>query len=149
MPDKIDKNLTDRGLLPTGTAGRLARDFIEVAPQPDVDRYRGALLAGACGDALGRPVEGAEPDEIQAMHGELRDFVPWPGWESGPAGTFTDDTQLTMWLAQAALEGGDDHPDHFARLLAERLDSIRGIGQATHRAITRLRVVEVGRSFGG
>jgi ADP-ribosylglycohydrolase/uncharacterized protein YegL len=44
-----------------------------------------------------------------------------------------------MWLAQAILTGGDDHPARFAQLLTERLESIRGIGQATRRSIIRLR----------
>ena len=77
MPDKIDKNLTDRGLLPTGTAGRLATDFIEVAPQPDVDRYRGALLASADHFTLRcrNEVDSVVVDELDVRDGRM---VPGP-----------------------------------------------------------------------
>ena len=54
--DAINQELTDRGLMPAGEAGPEARHFIEAAAVPDIDRFRGALLGGACGDALGHPV---------------------------------------------------------------------------------------------
>ncbi len=135
---EIDTELTNRGLLPTGPAGTKAQQFIAAADAPDPDRYRGALIGSAIGDALGRPVESVIPAKIQAQYGELRDFVPRRGWNGGPVGTFTDDTQLTLWTARALLDAGDDHPADFGRVLTERLDSIRGIGQATRRSIIRL-----------
>ncbi len=135
----IDTELTKRGLLPIGPAGTKAEQFITAADAPDADRYRGALLGTAIGDALGRPVESVRPADIQVHYGELRDFVRWHGWSGGPVGTFTDDTQLTLWTARALLEGGEDHPEVFGRVLTERLDSIRGIGLATRRSIIRLK----------
>ena len=124
---------------PTGTAGALATAFIAAAPAPTADRYRGALLGSACGDALGRPAESQPPARIKARHGQIRDFMPWHGWNGGPVGTFTDDTQLTLWTARAILDGGAEHPAAFGRTLVDRLDSIRGIGQATRQAIIRQR----------
>jgi ADP-ribosylglycohydrolase len=135
----IDTNLTNRGLLPTGTAGPLATAFIAAADVPTADRYRGALLGSASGDALGRPFESVRPDRIKARHGKIREFIKWSGWNDGPVGTFTDDTQLTLWTARAILDAGDDHPAAFAGTLVERLDAIRGIGQATRQAIIRHR----------
>ncbi|MFT5204622.1 MAG: ADP-ribosylglycohydrolase [Candidatus Aldehydirespiratoraceae bacterium] len=138
-PHDIDTNLTNRGLLPTGTAGSLATAFIAAADVPTADRYRGALLGSASGDALGRPVESMAPDRIKARHGKIREFMPWRGWNGGPVGTFTDDTQLTLWTARAILDAGDDHPAAFARTLVERLDAIRGMGRATRQAVIRHR----------
>jgi len=135
---KIDTELTNRGLLPTRPAGTKAEQFIAGAHVPEINRYRGALIGTAIGDALGRPVESVTPARIQARYGELRDFVPRRGWNAGPVGTFTDDTQLTLWTARALLAAGDDHPADFGRILTEQLDSIRGIGMATRRAIIRL-----------
>jgi len=135
----IDTELTNRGLLPTGTAGPAATHFIGAADAPTADRFRGALLGSACGDALGRPVEGAPPAAIKARHGQVREFMPWQGWNGGPVGTFTDDTQLTLWTARAILDAGDEHPAAFGRTLVERLDAIRGIGGATRQAIVRHR----------
>ncbi len=132
----IDQELTDRGLLPTGTAGAEAIRYITTAPEPTPDRFRGALLGTACGDALGRPVETWTPKRIHAQHGTLRDFVPRVGRRrTTPAGTISDDTQLTSWTAEAILQG-DDHAPFFAKTLANRLRSIRGIGSGTRRAIT-------------
>jgi len=69
----------------------------------DADQYRGVLLGCAIGDALGAPVEGWAAAEIAAVHGgPLKGFLPG-GYG---AGAFTDDTQLTVALAEALLEGG-------------------------------------------
>jgi ADP-ribosylglycohydrolase len=35
-----------------------------------------------------------------------RDYQPWQGWQSGPKGTITDDTQMTMWMAESILAAG-------------------------------------------
>ncbi len=69
----------------------------------DADQYRGVLFGCAIGDALGAPVEGWAAAEIAMAHGgPLKSFLPG-GYG---AGAFTDDTQLTMALAEALLEGG-------------------------------------------
>ena len=98
---------------------------------------RGCLLAGAAGDALGRPAEGRPPRRTFERYGRLRDFVPWRGWRSGPIGTFTDDTQLTLWTAESLLADDGPHHEVFAGLLAERRAHIRGRGRATDDAIAR------------
>ncbi len=134
-----DTLLTDRCLLPTSHAGPFSTAFMATARPAPASRFRGALLGTACGDALGRPVETRTPAAIQARYGELRDFVPWRGWTGGPTGTFTDDTQLAIWSARAVLEAGDEHPERFSRILAERLGNIRGIGRATRQAVVRLK----------
>lgn len=58
------------------------------------DRFRGLMLGTAVGDALGRPVEG-HPEVSQSYIEEIL---------AGPRSmTYTDDTAMTMWLAESLL----------------------------------------------
>lgn len=62
-------------------------------------RYRGALLGGAVGDALGAPVEFMTLEAIQQHFGKMGITNLSAGrW---PLGSITDDTQLTMFTAEA------------------------------------------------
>lgn len=67
----------------------------------DTSRFRGCLLGGAVGDALGAPVEFMSLDEIRSRFGP-RGVT---GLEDGawPAGSITDDTQLTLFTAEGLL----------------------------------------------
>lgn len=103
------------------------------------DRYHGCLLGGAIGDALGRPGEGRNPAKIAERHGELRDFQPWRGWKSGPVGTITDDTQLTMVVAKNYLASGRLDPADLGQRFADWLDVGRGKGATCTRAALRLK----------
>ena len=64
-------------------------------------RFRGCLLGGAVGDALGAPVEFLALDEIVRAYGEpgIRDYAP----AYGKLGAITDDTQMTLFTAEAVL----------------------------------------------
>jgi len=67
------------------------------------DRFRGCLLGGAVGDALGASVEFMKRSEI------LRRFGPEGITEYAPAygglGKITDDTQMTLFTAEGLLRG--------------------------------------------
>lgn len=64
-------------------------------------RYRGCLLGGAVGDALGAPVEFMDIATIRKQFGSggIRDFVPY----AGKLGAITDDTQMTLFTADGLL----------------------------------------------
>lgn len=66
-----------------------------------VERYRGCLLGGAVGDALGAAVEFLSLDEIKKRFGRrgITDFAEI----YGRIGAITDDTQMTMFTAEGVL----------------------------------------------
>lgn len=66
-----------------------------------LSRFRGCLLAGAVGDALGAPVEFMPLDEIVGRYGPVGPL----DLEAGPypAGSFTDDTQMTLFVAEGLI----------------------------------------------
>lgn len=73
----------------------------------DKNYFRGCLLGGAIGDALGWPVEFLTIDEIKKRYGE-KGIIDLVIGEMGKA-EITDDTQMTLFTAEGvltALEGG-------------------------------------------
>jgi ADP-ribosylglycohydrolase len=64
-------------------------------------RFRGCLLGGAVGDALGAPVEFLHWEEIERIYGKqgIRDYAP----AYGKIGAITDDTQMTLFTAEGML----------------------------------------------
>lgn len=67
----------------------------------------------AIGDALGAPVEFLSPDQIRARHGPdgVTELAAWGGH---PAGSFTDDTQMTLATAVGLLSAFRDHAEQGA-----------------------------------
>ncbi len=63
-----------------------------------MDKFRGSLLAGAVGDALGAAIEFEHMDAIRARFGPsgLTDFAP----AYGKLGAITDDTQMTLFTLE-------------------------------------------------
>jgi ADP-ribosylglycohydrolase len=126
----------------------------------DEAKFVGCLLGGAIGDALGMPFEGWSRAQI-AEHGEIRDFAPAtrtapvviPLGELGESefeetlrpGQWTDDTQLTLALAETLIEeGGLFVPEAWAHKLVRWLnDAPRGPGLSTLQAALQLRAGDV------
>ncbi|MHB8895256.1 MAG: ADP-ribosylglycohydrolase family protein [Candidatus Geothermincolia bacterium] len=73
-----------------------------------LDKFKGAMLGCAVGDALGMPVEGLSGPAIIEKHGRVTDFID----ERFGAGRLTDDTQMTVTLAQAIIEMGKFDKGH-------------------------------------
>ncbi len=124
-----------RTLIPTDITGSM------LTPNPLVDyrdRYRGAMLGTAIGDALGRPVESRSPERIRARYGLVTDFIPWLESDDGPAGKFTDDTEMSLCVAQSIIERGGIDPEDLADRFRAWGRIGRGMGSATRDACRRL-----------
>ncbi|MCL1829322.1 MAG: ADP-ribosylglycohydrolase family protein [Oscillospiraceae bacterium] len=68
------------------------------------DRFLGALLGVAVGDALGAPLEFLSAEEIKKRHGgEVRDMIGG-GWLNVVPGEITDDTEMTLAVAEGIVE---------------------------------------------
>ena len=111
-----------------------------VTAEPRVDRFRGALLGLAVGDAIGTSVEFSPPGS----------FAPVTDMVGGgpfnlPAGAWTDDTSMALCLAESliACEGFDpvDQLTRYVRWYRDGHLSSTGtcfdIGTATRQALHR------------
>ena len=113
-----------------------------------LDRFRGCLLGGAVGDALGMPTEGYTAQEIMSRFGPIKEMLPAleSHFHSGLlAGQFTDDTEETLLLAESLVESCGFSAESFAERLAswgriwtmdERQN--RGVGFVTRSAVEAL-----------
>lgn len=138
-PSEAYASLKGGGLLPPDDIddGRLPRE-----PRLSHELYktkaRGSLVGGAIGDALGRPAEGRPPWKIKQTYGLLTDFIPWYGWQDGPRGTVTDDTQMTICVARCLTECGVLDPEDLARKFVDWLPEGRGKGRSCVAAVENL-----------
>ena len=81
------------------------------------DRVRAMILAGAVGDALGANIEFDRLPEL-ARHVDratLRHTYPTGAY---PPGAITDDTQMTLFTAEAMIRARDGHNTDFAHEIA-------------------------------
>jgi tetratricopeptide (TPR) repeat protein len=101
------------------------------------ERIAGALMAYACGDALGLPWENASRASAVPPASHIEQLPPREGW---PRGVTSDDTALTLLVARhlAERDGGCD-ANAFLAELAEQEPMIRGLGPTTTAAIEHFR----------
>jgi poly(ADP-ribose) glycohydrolase ARH3 len=89
------------------------------------DRAGGALLGTFVGDALGMPFEGrphtAIPEDIEMVEARRG------------RGTYTDDTQMMIALAESLIARGGVDPEHLARAFLDAYEPERGYGAGTRR----------------
>ena len=141
LSDLVRVSLSDRKLLPIGSAPPAQRQ--PVPSERRVDSARGAILGTAIGDALGRPAEGRHPAGLRGQEEAFRDFQPWGGHYSGPKGTITDDTQMTMCVAESLLATrGRIDPEDLARRFVDWLPNGRGTGHTCVTAVYHLQMGE-------
>lgn len=95
----------------------------------------GVLLALACGDALGEPVEGWSADQIAAEYGTLTEF----GDGRVPPGGLTDDTEQALRLARSLTDCGEFDANDVARRFVQWYEGgAVGIGGLTRRVLSRI-----------
>ncbi len=100
----------------------------------DEDAAAGALLGTFAGDALGMPFEGASPERIRDEHGRITRM----GEARAGKGTYTDDTQTMIALAESLIAEERVDPQALARTLVDHHDPARGYGQGTTRVFRML-----------
>lgn len=99
------------------------------------DRYIGCMVGVAVGDALGAPLEFMSRAEIAAAHGEVRELIGG-GWLNVDAGEWTDDTQMTLAVAESIVARGGIDPREIARrFVAWAATNPKDIGNITRMAI--------------
>jgi ADP-ribosylglycohydrolase len=91
-----------------------------------LERFKGAIVFSAIGDALGWPTEfGRYPKEVKERFGDkyLNRYISWQKMVGGKfwgyretikEGEYSDDTQLTLAVYRCIDENGDFKPDKFA-----------------------------------
>lgn len=95
---------------------------------PRLDRARGALLGTFVGDALGMPFEGAPPASIPERLEMLDARLG--------RGTYTDDTQMAIALAESLVECGGVDEEHIGKAFLAAYDPQRGYGSGTRAVLT-------------
>jgi poly(ADP-ribose) glycohydrolase ARH3 len=98
-----------------------------VIASSELDRARGALLGTFVGDALGMPFEGASP-------GELPEKIEMVEARLG-RGTYTDDTQMMIALAESLLARGRVDEEHLASAFRDAYEPERGYGGGTRQVL--------------
>ena len=87
-------------------------------------KFLGALVGTAVGDALGMPFEGYDPKHIQSRYGEVKDMFPG----KLPAGSYTDDTEMMIGVAESLIESYGFNGEHMAKTFIKNFNSSRGYG---------------------
>src|SRR5262245_17056205 len=95
-----------------------------------LDQYVGCLLGLATGDALGAPYEGG-----------VLERLAWRILQCRAVGSlrWTDDTQMSLDLAESLLAEGEVRPDALARRLAAGYRWSRGYGPGAAKVLKRIR----------
>lgn len=105
-----------------------------------LDRVRGALLGGLCGDAIGRPAECLSYQEIAARYGRITGPLEQQGRKAGDA---TDDSALKHMLCEAIVRAqAEVAPADWAAVWRERM-SPDGFWVPVQNAYFRLMVQNI------
>lgn len=118
------------------------------------NKVKGLFVGGAIGDALGMPVEGWSAEKIAEKYSRIEKYLipvdhKYYSPEQNPAGSTTDDTQLTRATALGLMHGGieenceNDYAEHYLEKIAKQhvcamKVSTVGWGSTTRDSIRRL-----------
>ncbi len=101
-----------------------------------MERTTGALLGAACGDALGAPIEFMDPLTVRRRYGKITDMMGGGPWA---AGEWTDDTGLTLCLAEGILDDPGDPVPAAGRRIVEWSQTAKDIGPTISAALVGFR----------
>lgn len=86
------------------------------------NKISGALYGIAVGDALGGPLEFMDRQEIKEKHGYVTEMIGG-GWLRLAPGETTDDTAMTLAVAEGIIEAPDDPVSAIGKRFIEWLES--------------------------
>lgn len=109
--------------------------IISVDKSKLTDHIRGALIGTFVGDALGRPVEAYSFRAIEDKYGEIREMLP----ARKGKGTYTDDTQLMIGVAESLIECEEFDGRNMANKFVENYDPSRGYGGGTTKVLNLIK----------
>lgn len=105
------------------------------------DRIRGTLYGVAIGDAMGGPLEFLDANEIKMRYGQVREMIGG-GWLNLKPGEVTDDTRMTLCVAEGILENPSDPVQTIGRRFIEWYDSKpKDIGNTCALAIRKVKLL--------
>jgi ADP-ribosylglycohydrolase len=84
-----------------------------------LDKFQGCLMGVAIGDCLGHPFEGKLRTKIYSYFDDFEEFIQK---NKSFFRTYTDDTQLTLHLAEALIKGNGFNLDYIIREFIKWLD---------------------------
>lgn len=96
------------------------------------DRFLGCLLGSAVGDGLGSPWEGLTSFDIYQLGGPAHVLVTNP---TGDTLYYTDDTEMTVSVAETLVEHGEIQGESLIRAFARNYHPDRGYGRGARRII--------------
>ena len=100
------------------------------------DRFPGCLLGHAVGDALGAPFEGIPADAVYRDFGPIRGIFDDPPIDTL---TYTDDTEMTIAVAEVLIEDGAIDPSRLAAAFERNYHPSRGYGPGAQRILDTIR----------
>jgi poly(ADP-ribose) glycohydrolase ARH3 len=108
------------------------------------DKFRGCLLGAAVGDVAGAVVEAESPQYIAKTFRSVDDLLAVDSVEefTGPAwrvGRFTDDTQMTLCVAEWLVAGESDSPQRLLARFAAAHEPWRRYGPGTEAVLRMYR----------
>jgi poly(ADP-ribose) glycohydrolase ARH3 len=104
--------------------------FIMIPRDVFHDKFRGAILGSFLGDAFGSGFEGMHPDRAVFHLSNLSKKFPRQ---------YTDDTDMTLALAESIIRSGKIDPQDIARQFSLYCDLTRGYAIGTIKAVLALR----------
>jgi len=84
-----------------------------------LDKFQGCLMGVAIGDTLGHPFEGKLRSQIYSYFDDFKEFIQQ---NKSIFRTYTDDTQLTLHLAEALIKGNGFNLNYIIREFINWLD---------------------------
>lgn len=106
------------------------------------DKVRGCFLGLAIGDALGKPIESKMAKEIAEKWGRITDYfvnVDHKYYDGQPAGSISDDTQLSLAVARGLIYGnGFDLNSIAEEHCVEFMKTVAGWGSTTREAVAKI-----------